>query len=301
MLRVYSTPNRGVSEARNLAIRESAGDVIAPLDSDDVWHPTYLEKMVGRYEERGGAVGLVYSGFRLIDMNDCVIRTAPHYVTEGNAFYQMLILNYVGNGSGMVFGRQQAIEAGLYDTSRSGNEDYLLQLMLAWNHPVSGVPEYLVGYRNRPGSLSKRTHYMVRNHLKLLGELRGLLPGIDPQTLVWARAQIHDYYSYILLRHGRFTKVFAPWHNVMALVLDPVSYVRRPLARLRERARQRDQRARLEAEGYHGDFFNWSPTTGMVLDGTLPMRMRECVALDRARGRAAASPRSSSPLALGGI
>lgn len=57
MLRVYSTPNRGVSEARNLAIRESAGDVIAPLDSDDVWHPTYLEKMVGRYEERGGAVG----------------------------------------------------------------------------------------------------------------------------------------------------------------------------------------------------------------------------------------------------
>lgn len=285
MLRVISTPNRGVSEARNAAIRASSSDVIAPLDSDDVWHPTYLEKMVGRYEERGGAVGLVYSGFRLIDMEDRVIRTSFHYVAEGSAFYQMLILNFVGNGSGMVFGRRQAIDAGLYDTLRTGNEDYRLQLMLAWNHPVSGVEEYLVGYRDRPGSLSKRSHYMAKNHLALLGELPGLLPEIDRQTLRWARARMHDYYSYILLRHGRFSKVLAPWHNMMAFVIDPASYVRRPFRRLRDKVNARRLRARLKAEGYHGHFENWGPTTGMILDGALPVRLQDCVALDRVRAQ----------------
>ena len=295
MLRVISTPNRGVSEARNLAIEESSSEVIAPLDSDDIWHPTYLEKMVGRYEERGGAVGLVYAGFRLIGMDDRVVRTSSHYVTEGSAFYQMLLLNFVGNGSGMVFGRRQAIEVGLYDTARSGNEDYRLQLLLAWNHPVSGVAEYLVGYRDRPGSLSKRSHYMVSNHFKLLGELADLLPGIDRQALGWARAQIHDYYSYILIWHGRYSKVLAPWHNLMALAIDPVSYVRRPFSRLRDRFYVRRLRRRLEADGYHGHYENWAPTAGMILDGPLPMRIKESVALDRAKGRHRIAPAHSAP------
>lgn len=285
MLRVISTPNRGVSEARNTAIHASSSEVIAPLDSDDIWHQTYLEKMVGRYEDRGGAVGLVYSGFRLIDMEDRVIRTSSLYVTEGVAFYQMLIHNFVGNGSGMVFGRQQAIDAGLYDTSRTGNEDYLLQLMLAWSHPVSGVGEYLVGYRDRPGSLSKRAHYMAKNHLELLGELPGLMPGIDRRTLRWARAQMHDFYSYILIWHGRFSKVLAPWHNVMAFVIDPSGYVRRPFTRLRDKVYARRLRTRLEAEGYHGSYANSGPTTGVILDGPLPVRMKECVALDRERAK----------------
>ena len=38
--------HRGVSAARNLALAEAAGDVVAYLDVDNGWHPTYLARVV---------------------------------------------------------------------------------------------------------------------------------------------------------------------------------------------------------------------------------------------------------------
>jgi glycosyltransferase involved in cell wall biosynthesis len=40
---VFSQPNGGLSRARNALIARATGDLIAFLDSDDIWHPRYLE------------------------------------------------------------------------------------------------------------------------------------------------------------------------------------------------------------------------------------------------------------------
>jgi len=37
--KVISTPNRGVSAARNTGMASASGDWIALLDADDLWHP----------------------------------------------------------------------------------------------------------------------------------------------------------------------------------------------------------------------------------------------------------------------
>ncbi len=42
-IRLLNQANRGVSAARNLGIRESRFELIAFLDADDEWLPTYLE------------------------------------------------------------------------------------------------------------------------------------------------------------------------------------------------------------------------------------------------------------------
>lgn len=38
--------NAGVAAARNLAIEKSRGEYIAPLDADDIWYPSKLDKQV---------------------------------------------------------------------------------------------------------------------------------------------------------------------------------------------------------------------------------------------------------------
>lgn len=49
-IRYYEQENQGVSAARNKGIQMANGDLIALLDADDKWLPTYLETMVKLHE-----------------------------------------------------------------------------------------------------------------------------------------------------------------------------------------------------------------------------------------------------------
>jgi glycosyltransferase involved in cell wall biosynthesis len=40
----------GVSKARNMGLKRSNGDLVAYLDSDNLWKPEFLEKMVGLFD-----------------------------------------------------------------------------------------------------------------------------------------------------------------------------------------------------------------------------------------------------------
>lgn len=65
--RLISQPNGGVSSARNAAIAAAAGDVVAFLDSDDVWHPRHLEFHRRNLEEAPEAVASFLGHFDFLD------------------------------------------------------------------------------------------------------------------------------------------------------------------------------------------------------------------------------------------
>lgn len=56
-IQYYRQVNRGVSAARNAGIRQSRGDIIAFLDSDDMWQPQYLSTQVALLAQFPEAVG----------------------------------------------------------------------------------------------------------------------------------------------------------------------------------------------------------------------------------------------------
>lgn len=44
-------PNGGQASARNMGLKHANGKYIASLDSDDIWHPTFIAKLVEKLEE----------------------------------------------------------------------------------------------------------------------------------------------------------------------------------------------------------------------------------------------------------
>jgi glycosyltransferase involved in cell wall biosynthesis len=98
-------PNSGVASARNLAIENSRGEYIAPIDADDIWYPQKLEKQVQCMLQGDISVGLVYAWSVFIDKEDKIIgQYSPHnYLNilsvEGEVFPAMLYTNFIINSS----------------------------------------------------------------------------------------------------------------------------------------------------------------------------------------------------------
>jgi len=66
---VHTEANSGPAAARNLAIEHSSGELLAFLDSDDYWLPTYLDRLVSLYDAaqaEHGDVGIVASNASLL-------------------------------------------------------------------------------------------------------------------------------------------------------------------------------------------------------------------------------------------
>jgi glycosyltransferase involved in cell wall biosynthesis len=76
--------NQGVAAARNLAIANSCGEFIAPLDADDLWMPHRIERQVECMMNGGPQVGLVYSWWFGIDEAGTITSVGAQWNVEGN-------------------------------------------------------------------------------------------------------------------------------------------------------------------------------------------------------------------------
>jgi len=190
---VHTITNRKLPGARNYGIEQASGRYIAPLDADDLWHPTYLEKLVNELERVGENSAFAYSFLRRIDENGNIIETKPSIAINGNALQRSIAHNFVGTGSGIVIRRSAAVAIGGYDERVRGSEDYLMQIKLAAVGEVVCVPEYLIGYRQTATSMSISRFAMARGSLEALDIAVSEVEGINPSVARWAmaRTQIH--------------------------------------------------------------------------------------------------------------
>ncbi|RVC64827.1 glycosyltransferase family 2 protein [Mesorhizobium sp.] len=158
-IKLIQQKNGGVASARNAGIRASKGIFIAPLDADDLWHPTKLEKQLRVFATAGNDLGLVYTLYRTIDADDMVVFTPKRTHPNGWVFMQHLGQNFIGNGSSPMFRRDVLFEMGGYssrlrDSGAEGCEDFFIQQSIASKYRFGVVEEHLVGYRRTPGNMS---------------------------------------------------------------------------------------------------------------------------------------------------
>lgn len=138
--------NHGLSYTRNVGIRHSQGRFIAFLDADDIWKPTYLEKMVGFLESSPDTVGMVYSAAE-IDNGPDQPRWTHHPVYRGNCLYEHLTSKLMVSPSRVVLRSEVFNKTGLFDVSLKRSEDTDLWIRVAFHYDAECIEEPLVTKR----------------------------------------------------------------------------------------------------------------------------------------------------------
>jgi len=161
-----SHPNKGVSAARNAAIKVAKGKFYAQLDADDQWLPEYLEVQLRLLDENSDAA-LVYPNATIIaDESDVQLEFMAISPSEGEVNFESLVRQKCTVMT-CVTARMDAIKnAGMFDESLRSCEDFDLWLRIAKNGGrIIYHRRVLVLYRRHQGSLSSDRVWMTRNLL----------------------------------------------------------------------------------------------------------------------------------------
>jgi Glycosyl transferase family 2 len=171
----------GVAAARNHAIRCASGEFIAPMDADDLWHPTKLERQLRRFGDDEPDLGVVYSWFRYMDTDGLVLGDGPQPAFEGSVLHQHLQWNFLGNGSIPLIRARALVglgyEPSLQRQGAEGCEDFLLQLQLSRHWGFGCAPGFLIGYRRSPDAMSANWVRMQRSFAAMYQILETELTG----------------------------------------------------------------------------------------------------------------------------
>jgi glycosyltransferase involved in cell wall biosynthesis len=198
--RLITQPNAGVGAARNRGIQEARGEFIAPLDADDIWQPTKLERQIENLENCGPEWGFCYCWSFSIDEEGHFSYPLKNWPLEGRVFHSLIYRNIIGNASVPLIRTAAFREVGGYRTrdqqkGAQGCEDWELTLRLAEKYLVTEVPDYLVGYRATHRSMSGNTARMARSYEYSVATLLRRNPTIPASLLRWSAGH---YYLYLL-------------------------------------------------------------------------------------------------------
>lgn len=151
----------GPAGARNIGIDNARGELIATLDSDDMWTPRYLESQVALYDQavaRGRPVGVICCDARLLGPNGLKPETFGDRLGRTGGVVTLTDLLQANIVFTSVLAPRSVLRSvGGYDHSLVGVEDYDLWVRLAEEHrEIVWNPEVLAIHRLRPGSLASR-------------------------------------------------------------------------------------------------------------------------------------------------
>jgi glycosyltransferase involved in cell wall biosynthesis len=165
---VRSDVNEGPAGARNRALREVSGELVAFLDADDLWLPTFLERMVTAYDGRpdhGARVGVVSCDALVLGPSGYEPRTYKELmgVPDEVTLSAMLVKNPI-QPSGALTSMAVVNEVGGFCDELFGTEDYDLWLRIVEaGYEVVVVPEPLYVYRMSPTSVSSNLPRIARS------------------------------------------------------------------------------------------------------------------------------------------
>ena len=139
--------NDGVANARNVGIKNSKGEYIAFIDSDDLWENNKLERQIQYLNKNKG--DLCFSGYTLINSNGTLIKRIN--IPSKTDYHKLLSTNVIACSTVLIK------KSFLLDHQfrKIKHEDYVMWLELAKsNIHMIGLNESLMKYRKHNHSIS---------------------------------------------------------------------------------------------------------------------------------------------------
>ena len=229
-VRSITQSNEGPSVARNTGLRHAAGEFVAFLDSDDVWAPRFLERVVAALDASPDA-GYAYAWAQFIDEAGTLL---PGYIRSRPG--PDIVRQILGSGclallSMTVFRAASLRAVAGFNAELRQAEDWDLFLRLASaGIGVVHVPEVLVQKRLHSDSLSADMEHSLRWSERALASVASALARSYQGLVEESVAQSYLDASANLWRQGRRGQAIRLFSHAAvccpAILERPGTYVR---------------------------------------------------------------------------
>jgi glycosyltransferase involved in cell wall biosynthesis len=162
--------NHGPSVARNRGLELSCGELIAFIDSDDVWVNTKIEEQVAIFEQDED-LAMISADMRLLNENNvvaesCFEHNGYEFVASGDIYKNLLKENFIFTP--MVLIRKRVLDAvGKFDPNLRISEDRDLWLRIARNHKIIVLDRILGDRRIHKTNTTSDRELYAKHQIKM--------------------------------------------------------------------------------------------------------------------------------------
>ncbi|WP_315790564.1 glycosyltransferase [Fischerella sp. JS2] len=166
-IKIFSFENAGGNVSRNRGLERATGEFVSFLDADDLWTFDKLESQLNALKANPQAA-VAYSWTDYIDEQGKFLLSGTHITANGNVYEQLLISNFLENGSNPLIRRKALLELGGFDEHLTAAQDWDMWLRLAQNFNFIAVPRVQILYRISANSLSTNLARQEKASLQVL-------------------------------------------------------------------------------------------------------------------------------------
>ncbi len=203
--RLLRNSHLGPGAARNVGVWSAAGEWIAFLDSDDLWHP---EKIAKVYEAiRADQAANLFCHNELIRSPDgsCQVSNYGAGIAGNRPFTSQLFRRNLFSTSAVTCRRMLVMECGGFDPHLTSAQDYDLWLKMSPRLAPRFLPDVLGTYILRPGNISSSCYWLRLANLLRVKQRHRRKVAAGTYAYVLARTVISHFalpVRAVINRHG---------------------------------------------------------------------------------------------------